>query len=496
MFKNSIRPIAALCIIVAVGNLGLASRSFGEEKKAEAQPPIGPVSLAQVLTLALERNPKLSEFSWDIRAAEARQIQARLRPNPELSVDVEDVGLGGGPATKSRQDSVGFSSDAVSAQTERSVDRGTGNGLSAAQFTLSLSQVIELGGKRAKRMQLAAKDVEVADWDYEVARADVLKETGLAFIAVVAAQEAVLLNEELVGIAQQVLETVTARVNAGRVSPLEASKAQTELATSKVQAEVSKRELEAARVSLAALWGEKDASFERAEGNLEDIRPIPTLEELRERVGKNPDVLRWQAETEKRRSTLALERATAKPDVTLMAGLRTRGVPDGSSRGFGVGSDGLTLSQGETSTSSGRENSVVLGLSVPLPLFSRNQGNILEAEHLAAKSEEQGRAAAIELNANLNKGYQNLSAASTTLLSLKNDILPVAKQTFESINSAYREGKFGYLDVLDAQHTLFQAQEEYLKALASYHENVAEIERTLGEPLWGAADSKPVEGGK
>ncbi|HOS02668.1 MAG TPA: TolC family protein [Candidatus Hydrogenedentes bacterium] len=445
------------------------------------------ITLADALALALKNNPHLAAFSWDIRAAEAREIQARLRPNPELLVEIEDVRLGTGAGARTRHGAVGFSSSGWTYQSERSSENGARSGFSEAQFTVSLSQLIELGGKRSKRMQAAARDRDVSAWDYEVARADVLKDATQAFVEVIAAQERVTLDDELVQLAERVLDAVSARVNAGRVSPLEATRAKTALSAAQIQANASQRNLEAARVTLAALWGDTVARFDRAEGSLEDnVRPIPVLDEIRERIATNPDLSRWRAEVEKRKSAIVLEKAKAIPDVIVSAGFRTRGMPDRESRSYGFGSDGLTYSQGKSDSDSARDNSVVLGVSVPLPLFHRNQGSILEAEHLLSKAGEQRRATDVDVNARLRKAYEGASAAYATLSSLKDDILPAATSTFAAINEAYTQGKFGYLDVLDAQRTLFEARQQCLDALASYHENIAEIERTIGESLWNA----------
>ena len=489
----------SICLVTGIGCVGAMSRAFSEEADtaattAAAAPvdaPTGALTLADAVALALERNPGLAAFSWDIRAAEARQIQARLRPNPELIVEAEDLRLGRGPGTRTSRRTSSWSANGLNTQTERESESGARSGFSEAQFTISLSQLIELGGKRAKRMHLAARDRDVTAWDYEVARADVLKEVAQAFVEVLVAQQRVVLDDELVQLAEQVLQTVSVRVNAGRVSPLEAKKAETALSVARVQANRSKRGLDSVRARLAALWGDKEACFERAEGDLDTARGIPALDELVKRTTKNPDLARWRAELEKRQTAISVERAKAVPDLTINAGFRMRGMPDSDVRGFGFGSDGRSRSTGSSRSDGNWDNSVVLGFSVPLPLFNRNQGSIKEAEHLMAKAGEERRVTDVQLHATLTESYQNLSAAFTAITSLNENILPAATQTFASINEAYRQGKFGYLDVLDAQRTLFEARQQYLDALASYHESVAGIERTIGESLWSMDTPKP-----
>jgi cobalt-zinc-cadmium efflux system outer membrane protein len=333
-------------------------------------------------------------------------------------------------------------------------------------------------------MALAARDRDVAAWDYEIARADVLKEVAQAFVEVLVAQQRVALDDELVQLAEQVFQTVSVRVNAGRVSPLEATKAETALSVARVQAETSKRGLDSVRARLAALWGEKEARFDHAEGDLDTAHGIPALEELVKRTDKNPDWARWRAELEKRQTAISVEKSKAVPDLTVSAGFRMTGTPNTDIRGFGFGSDGLSRSRASSSSDSNWDRSVVVGFSVPLPLFDRNQGSIKEAEHLVSKAGEERRATDVQLYAALAEAYQNLSASLAAITALKENILPAATQTFAAINEAYRQGKFGYLDVLDAQRTLFEARQQYLDALASYHESVAEIERVTGESLW------------
>lgn len=497
IFRNILWRSFNVCLAAGIGYAGAMSQAFSEEANAAAtaavaapvDAPTGTLILADAVALALERNPGLAAFSWDIRAAEARQIQARLRPNPELLVEAEDLRLGRGPGTRTTRSTASWSANGLSTQTERESESGPRSGFSESQFTISLSQLIELGGKRAKRMSLAARDRDVAAWDYEVARAEVLKEVSQAFVEVLVAQQRVTLDDELVQLAEQVVQTVSARVDAGRVSPLEGTKAKTALSVARVQAESSKRRLASIRARLAALWGDKEARFERTEGDLDTARGIPALEELVKRINKNPDLARWRAELEKRQTAISVEKSKAVPDLTINAGFRMRGMPDSDIRSLGFGSDVLSRSTGSSRSDGNWDNSVVLGFSVPLPLFNRNQGSIKEAEHLMAKAGEERRATDVKLHATLTESYQNLSAALTAITSLTENILPAATQTFASINDAYRQGKFGYLDVLDAQRTLFEARQQYLDALASYHENIAEIERAIGESLWNEGES-------
>jgi cobalt-zinc-cadmium efflux system outer membrane protein len=403
----------------------LERRSYGAPLVEE---PTGVISLREALALALVKNPDLAAFSWEVRAREAQTLQAGLLPNPGLSVLVEDVGGSGG-----------F------------------HGVQQAQTTITLSQLIELGGKRASRMQAASLTRDLAGWDYEVGRIEALTRVSQAFIDTLAAQQRSRLADELVGLAEEVARTVTERVKAGKVSPIEETKANIALSSARIERERARLTLEAARKRLAATWGSTTPRFERVEGDLDQVAPLPRLERLVERLARNPILARWAAEMAQRQALVQVERASAIPDITISGGYRRINETD--------------------------DNALVIGVSIPLPLFNRSQGSILEARHRLAKAEAERRAAEVRVTSALADAYKALATAHAEAEGLRANVVPAAQSAFEGINEGYRLGKFGYLDVLDAQRTLFEARAGYLRAVADYHRAVAEVERLVGEPL-------------
>ncbi len=401
----------------------------------EMTEPKGVITLREALALTLMHNPSLSAFSWETRAAEARRLQAGLAPNPELGVVVENFG-------------------------NRSLE-----GVDATATTVQLSQLVQLGQKRAKREKLAALERDLTGWDYEAKRLDVLTDATKDFIEVLAAQERHATASQLVNLAQEVFASVTERVKAGKVSPLEETKAQVSLATSRIALDRAKRALEAARRHLAAGWGSAAALFERAEGRLEQIAPIPSAAELADAISQNPDIARWAVEMEHRRAAVKLEDAKGVPDVTVGAGVRQFNEAD--------------------------QTAALLAVSIPLPVFDRNQGGRAEARSKLSKAEEERKAARLRVLIALSEAYQSLSTAYAEATSLKGEVLPGAQSAFDAANEGFRLGKFGYLDVLDAQRTLFETKNSYIEALASYHKAVADVERLIAEPLGQKRESKP-----
>jgi cobalt-zinc-cadmium efflux system outer membrane protein len=397
---------------------GWAWPSFATEAEGSS------LTLAKALALSLEKSPVLSSFSWDVRAAEARVIQARLAPNPELSFEGEDL---------TRPDE-------------------------SLQNTLELSQLIELGGKRQMRVREAQFDRDTAEWDYQVKRLEVLKSTSLAFINVLFAQRNVQLAAENLELTEGAVPLTQKRVEIGKASDVELLRTDTAVATARIRLTEAKRDLEIARVDLASQWGGKRATFASVSGNLDQLRPIGSLESLQARLQENPDLARWTTERAKREATLNLVRAEAKPDLTLRAGPRL----------LGASHTNLTA---------------VAGFSIPLPLWDRNQGKIAEAKANVAKIADEKAAAEAKAYAELNEAYQTLQSAAEEVRILHETVLPSSKKAVDQITDGYGAGRFGQLDVLDAQRTYNETQIEYVRALADYQKAQAQIDVLTAGPV-------------
>ena len=102
---------------------------------------------------------------------------------------------------------------------------------------------------------------------------------------------------------------------------------------------------------------------------------------------------------------------------------------------------------------------------------------------MLAKAEEQRKAVETELRAALAEASTKLSSSFSEINILKNDVLPLARSAFDAAGQGYREGKFEYLVVLDAQRTFFEVRGRYIEALAGYHKARADVERLIGRNL-------------
>lgn len=383
--------------------------------------PAGPLSLASAIDLALSANPTLAAAARELQAMEGTVIQAGVRPNPELAAQVED--------------------------TQKSATRTT---------TLQINQTIELGGKRAARIESAERGRDVAAADLDAQRLEIRSATVAAFFDVLVAQERIGLAEALLDLAQRATQAASRRVIAGKVSPIEETKARVAEASVRVELNQVQGELAVARRRLAATWGNPSPRFERADGRTEILPVVPTSEDIRRRLATAPVLTRARLEVDRRSALAELERTRRISNVT---------VSIGAQRVEELG-----------------RNQAIVGLSVPLPLFDRNQGNLLEALRRTDKARDELAATEIRLSTELAQAHERLKALSLEVSSLQTEILPGAQSAYEAASKGYELGKFSFLEVLDAQRTFFQARSQYLRALADAHRAAAEIDRVLGAP--------------
>lgn len=188
--------------------------------------------LRNAARLALQRNPELAAFSKEVQALKGVTLQARLLPNLELTLFAENAG------------------------NLQKVDRNAAVGakeLEQQDTTLRINQLIELGGKRPARVKAASLGEEVAEQAYEVRRVELIAQVANVFTEVLAAQEQLRLAEESQQLAQRVVNTVSKRVQSGKVPPIEETKVEVAFSATEIDMVQEHRDLATARKRLALL---------------------------------------------------------------------------------------------------------------------------------------------------------------------------------------------------------------------------------------------------
>jgi len=398
------RKIALLCLLLAATGSAQAS---------------GSLSLPEALSAAFAQNPELAAAGREIGIAEGERRQAGLIPNPELSWEVEDT---------------------------RSETRTT---------TVTLSQPLELGGKRGARIAVAGAGQTIAQLDLERQRNGLRADVVQAFHAALRAQTALELAQQSQSLTERGLRVIQGRVTAGQSSPVEATRAQVQLAQAQAQVRRAASQRSVAYQALARLTGSPVARFDRLLAT--DLSPgaPPAAEDLLARVEQTAEWRLAAAQVERGEASLGSEKAQRIPD--------------------------LTVSLGSQYSREDRERVNVVGLSMPLPLFDRNQGNVLVAARRADQARDRRNAVELRLRSETRSALSQWATAMQEVQAYDRTILPSAQQAVDTATRGFEMGKFAFLDVLDAQRTLIEARGLYLQALASATDARAQVERLYGD---------------
>lgn len=380
--------------------------------------PAAPLTLEMALARAAAGNFSLSAASREVEANEGAIQQAGVLPNPEIALSMEDF--------------------------RRQTRTTTG------QVNIPL----ELGGKRSARVNAAERGREVAQAELRVVQSELRANVITAFFDVLIAQERVALATGSAGIAAKGAQAAARRVTAGKISPVEETKARVEQANAELEAAEATAELLSARQALSSLWGEATPSFTTVQGNLDTLPSRPAPDMLLQALDNAPALASNRSELDRRQALIAVERSKRYPDLTVSVGAK---------RDNDLG-----------------RNQVIVGISVPLPLFDRNQGNLHEAIVRADKAQDELQANRVRLSNELRQASSQLSISRASAQTLKTVVLPGAQQAYDAASKGFEAGKFGFLDVLDAQRTLFQARIRYLTVLANTYKSVAAIDRIVG----------------
>lgn len=396
-------------------------------KSSPRQSSAAPLAKSRVITLdkateaALANSSQLKAAAAAMGVSEGEQRQAGALPNPAFGIEAENI-AGQGPY------------------------RGT----DSAEMTYGVSQLIEIGGKRSARQEAANQGYAIAKAEYEATRLNLIRDVKIAYAEAVAAKEGVVLAEKQKSLAEEILQNVTKRVNTAAEPLFQRSKSEVALATSEMALDKAQRDYSTARRKLAALWNSENADFDLDSSRFFEITPSKALTQA-DATKLNPDLRRLDAEEARRRALLDLEKANAIPDPTVSVGVRD--------------------------FRESRQRAFVFGLSIPIPVFNLNRGNIAKAYSEVNKTLSDKQSAEIALSTELAHNQQELENAYHQAKTLKNTIIPAAQKAYELSRQGYQAGKFPYLEVLDAQRTLVEARAQYNDALRNYHNKRAEVER-------------------
>jgi cobalt-zinc-cadmium efflux system outer membrane protein len=400
---------------------------------------VGPASaqseslrLQDVLARVIATNPKLQGQRYALAGADARRDQAALRPAVEVGLDVENV-LGTGQLRAFKD----------------------------SETTLRLGTVLELGGKRDKRIAAADRERELIALEKDAERLDILAEATRRFILALAEQERQTLATQNQDLARRTLDVVQQRVAQGRASPVDSSTAKLALAQAEITAQEQQARVRNTWALVAATWGGAPDAAGHAVGLLSDLPALAAFSSLTDAMEKNPDILRFATERRVNEAKLRLSEAGRTPDIAANLGLRH--------------------------FEATKDQAVVFSVSVPLGTGGRSAAYEREAQSRIDLGRAEEATARANLTAALYGLYAQLESARTAHDKLQSTALPEAAQAEKLTEEGFRSGRLSLMELNVARRALLDVRQQAVATAATYHQLFLEIERLTGRSMTGNA---------
>jgi outer membrane protein, heavy metal efflux system len=416
--RSGASPVKSVAVMLVVVPLTLWGTAVAQERLTR-------LSLDEAVRLALRENPTVRAKEFERQSVGANEITAALRPNPTTSFLAEQF--------------------------------GGGSSASLTQYTLSIGQPIELGGKRRRRVESARAATRVTGYELADLERQTVFQVKKSFTDILVARDTLALAEENLQTLDDLERIQRFRAEKGDISELELLRIQVQRFAFVRDAADARQALSVAKIALRAL-----ASPDRLADDFDAVGELTFRDvsyqrtDLYRRVlDKRPDIRAAEAAREKARADVNLARANAWWDITPQIEYQRIG-PD---------------------------NTLGFGISMPLRIFDRNQGEIARTRADALRTDATRQAVAIQALAEVDTALSSLSTGRDKVTVLRDSYLPKARQARDTVEFAYRRGGVSLLDFLDAQRTYRETSLEYLRALGNYRAAVYQLEAAVGGSL-------------
>lgn len=400
---------------IEISNLELEeSATIDEEwnKVISSNPKILDYDTAVQRTLNQSLNLNLSEY--EIQAREGQIKQARSYPNPQFSYSLETSGY----KWPYREE------------------------------IYAVSQLIELGGKRHKNIEIASYEYYAALSGYEAVKLERLNHLTKAFIQVVTSQELLKVSINRQRNAKEFLQQARNKLEIGKGSLIECHKAEIAKTFADLTMKKNLTAFEISKKELSLVWSSLEADFDLAVYPFFEAKKPEPFEKYLSKLCAQPEICLAKYKHLASYHNLRAVKAQRIPDLTLTLG--------------------YSNDQGDSG--------VVAGVAFPLPIFNQNQGNIKTARYEMLKTEDEAKQLRLLLESKLTNFYTALTKEYQEIEELKNIALKASEKTVQLAFEGYQEGKFSYQEVLEAKQIFFDMQEKYIEALARYHKVKAALD--------------------
>lgn len=389
------------------------------------------LTLRSALEKAVQGNSELQKYPYQQRMAEAEKIQAGLKPNPSVGLELENI-----------------------------AGSGRNQGVDNLQATLSFSQVIELGGKREQRIEFASVKQKQLNAEFNYAKIDVLAETTSRFYKLVQLQQLANWNQQQQQRLQEALSVARDRVKSGAVPPSEETRIELQQRQILAEHEEIKGKIAAAKFRLSAMWA-GSLEFSEVIGTFAGAPQIPSQADVDDAVNQAPELLRL---------------------------LDSERLLEARARAFEAGSSAdLTLDLGVRYNNEFDDTGLVIQASMPLQLENPNAGNIQSNQAERDMVLEQQRILRDKLRAHTRMVLARLHTNHQYLRTIESDLLPLARQLEHETEDGYSRGIQSLLQLLDSQEELALLEYQQINRRYAIYQDILELERMTGQSFLGSA---------
>ena len=412
------------CAIMLVALVSLQTTAIAAPMPPDSIPATsGPLTLERVLALTSRYALTLQATGLRAQAARARGTDAVRRPNPTLSATAENFGgqLGG----------------------------------NHREATLTISQLIEIGGDRSARAGVAEAESRLASADVGTVGQEGLAQAADRFIAAWSLQTRLERLREGEALTEQAIRAATERFQAGASPRLEILRAQSRATAQTVELRRTESDLTVARQELALSWGAVTASFDFLVAP-EQVPPRDTTA-WRLRLSTHPEQTRAAATEALASARVQVAAAARRPDLTLSGGVRRLEELPGT--GFLVGAE------------------------LPLPLWNRGGGGVTAAHRELDAATADRRATEQRLQVAFASATQRVRTAAAIYDTLRLHVRPAREQIVDELLRGYRAGRSSYLDLAAEQSSLLDTELALIDAQADLWRAQLRLEFLAGSEL-------------
>lgn len=405
---------------------------------------VSTVSAQQSLTLTeatrrtLTSSPQLQVFQWRFQAQEAMRDTAQLTPAYEIGFEAENL-----------------------------AGRGDFSGTDNMELTLSLSSVIELGGKRNSRVAVADSRYALTEAQREARSLDLLGLATQRFIATLTLQEKLTVSIEATQLAEQSYQLTRKRVQRGAAPEAERLRAQAAVKRAGMLQAALLAELKSRKFALASLWKAELADFDTVSGDLFQLESPAAFDVLYKRVVASPVITVYASEERLRDAEVSLARSQSTSNVQWSLGVR---------RFEDSGDSAFTA-----------------GFSVPLFSGRRNRGELQSALAEREMVRYRRESALLALRSRLFEAWQTYQQSAAAAKQMRNEVIPSLQQALGQTRQAYERGRYSYVDWVSAQRELLDARLAAIDAASTALLNQALIEQLTAESLTDDATTEPLQ---